>query len=535
MEPEYESPPGLGLDLSVLRAMLGEQADLIRTSSEQNLGKLQGAWIKHFEQLRDKVAAQNTFVQQLSERCRYLEDQLQQLMGARHRAEAATATKVIQNSGSGNVRNALQQLAERSGSETTSAALVTVTPACGNAKKKRARRRNKAKAKHEGFEVQDDLGTWLAEAPWGYQQLAELSVQIWTSSQEQGCEVTWAGAQEGLDSPDQLVFRRRLVSLGGKRVAPPGRVGEIAVAILNRWLMSTDLYDPLWRLRCTKRTPRGGWGSASGDLQEQFMAVVYAHKSMQRWKKEVFASARLSSESRSRCRAGHSPELRTDVESDSRWQQERWHQFVSFGEYLEIAAVTVQETASFEARRLRVRTEGPFCSLAHRRVMDRRADTPHSLLQSFHATRTQERSGSDSTKTLMVAAPIFSELFWLTAQQEVKGRGPEFASTCAHSRMRVLRYFTIFSGKGGFSQKRLLELHQGDGGRYPATTLKKLAACLPDADMELLRRAISSRRARRFKANLTPGQRHAERLPGEMRLTVLRCKWSAGDEVDNGI
>ena len=121
MEPEYESPPGLGLDLSVLRAMLGEQADLIRTSSEQNLGKLQGAWIKHFEQLRDKVAAQNTFVQQLSERCRYLEDQLQQLMGARHRAEAATATKVIQNSGSGNVRNALQQLAERSGSETTSA------------------------------------------------------------------------------------------------------------------------------------------------------------------------------------------------------------------------------------------------------------------------------------------------------------------------------------------------------------------------------------------------------------------------------
>ncbi|CAE7940958.1 unnamed protein product, partial [Symbiodinium sp. KB8] len=98
-------------------------------------------------------------------------------------------------------------------------------------------------------------------------------------------------------------------------VAPPGRVGEalssigiaaqlaslignIAVAILNRWLMSTDLYDPLWiyypvcgtlslcAIIPLIGTPRGGWGSASGDLQEQFMAVVYAHKSMQRWKKE---------------------------------------------------------------------------------------------------------------------------------------------------------------------------------------------------------------------------------------------------------
>lgn len=99
-------------------------------------------------------------------------------------------------------------------------------------------------------------------------------------------------------------------------VAPPGRVGEalssigiaaqlaslignIAVAILNRWLMSTDLYDPLWiyypvcgtlslcAIIPLIGTPRGGWGSASGDLQEQFMAVVYAHKSMQRWRKEV--------------------------------------------------------------------------------------------------------------------------------------------------------------------------------------------------------------------------------------------------------
>ncbi|OLP84774.1 hypothetical protein AK812_SmicGene34314 [Symbiodinium microadriaticum] len=135
MEPEYESPPGLGLDLSVLRAMLGEQADLIRTSSEQNLGKLQGAWIKHFEQLRDKVAAQNTFVQQLSERCRYLEDQLQQLMGARHRAEAATATKVIQNSGSGNVRQKAAWQASRVSlvrskvqGATTIVAPATVTP-----------------------------------------------------------------------------------------------------------------------------------------------------------------------------------------------------------------------------------------------------------------------------------------------------------------------------------------------------------------------------------------------------------------------
>eukprot|EP00437_Effrenium_voratum_P064845 CAMPEP_0181505882 /NCGR_PEP_ID=MMETSP1110-20121109/58296_1 /TAXON_ID=174948 /ORGANISM="Symbiodinium sp., Strain CCMP421" /LENGTH=76 /DNA_ID=CAMNT_0023634899 /DNA_START=1 /DNA_END=231 /DNA_ORIENTATION=+ len=63
--------------------------------------------------------------------------------------------------------------------------------------------------------------------------------------------------------------------------------------------MSTDLYDPLWiyypvcgtlslcAIIPLIGTPRGGWGSASGDLQEQFMAVVYAHKSMQRWKKEV--------------------------------------------------------------------------------------------------------------------------------------------------------------------------------------------------------------------------------------------------------
>ncbi|CAE7782488.1 unnamed protein product, partial [Symbiodinium microadriaticum] len=79
-------------------------------------------------------------------------------------------------------------------------------------------------------------------------------------------------------------------------VAPPGRVGEalssigiaaqlaslignIAVAILNRWLMSTDLYDPLWiyypvcgtlslcAIIPLIGTPRGGWGSASGDLQ----------------------------------------------------------------------------------------------------------------------------------------------------------------------------------------------------------------------------------------------------------------------------
>eukprot|EP00439_Symbiodinium_sp_Y106_P020884 s2616_g2.t1 len=81
-------------------------------------------------------------------------------------------------------------------------------------------------------------------------------------------------------------------------VAPPGRVGEalssigiaaqlaslignIAVAVLNRWLMSTDLYDPLWiyypacgtlslcAIIPLIGTPRGGWGSASGDLQEQ--------------------------------------------------------------------------------------------------------------------------------------------------------------------------------------------------------------------------------------------------------------------------
>ena len=185
MEPGYESPPGLALDLSVLRAMLGEQADLIRTSSEQNLEKLQGAWIERFEQLWDKVAAQNTFVQQLSERCRYLEDQLQQLMTARHRAEAATATKVIQNSGSGNVRNELQQLAERSGSETTSAALVTVTPACGNAKKKRARRRTKAKAKHEGFEVQDDLGLLGIE---GFETGSQNSL----SEEAPECHGSWA-------------------------------------------------------------------------------------------------------------------------------------------------------------------------------------------------------------------------------------------------------------------------------------------------------------------------------------------------------
>ena len=41
-------------DLNVLRALLGEQADLIRTSSEQSLGKLQAAWMQHFVQLGDK-------------------------------------------------------------------------------------------------------------------------------------------------------------------------------------------------------------------------------------------------------------------------------------------------------------------------------------------------------------------------------------------------------------------------------------------------------------------------------------------------
>ncbi|CAE7758969.1 unnamed protein product, partial [Symbiodinium pilosum] len=99
-------------------------------------------------------------------------------------------------------------------------------------------------------------------------------------------------------------------------VAPPGRVGEalsamgiaaqlaslignIAVAILNRWLMSTDLYDPLWiyypacgvlslcAIIPLSGTPKGGWGAASGSLQEQFVAVVYAHKAMRRWKRQV--------------------------------------------------------------------------------------------------------------------------------------------------------------------------------------------------------------------------------------------------------
>ena len=55
-------------------ALLGEQADIIRTSSQQSLDKLQGAWMEHFEQLGDKVAAQNTCVQQLSDRCCYLEN-----------------------------------------------------------------------------------------------------------------------------------------------------------------------------------------------------------------------------------------------------------------------------------------------------------------------------------------------------------------------------------------------------------------------------------------------------------------------------
>ena len=142
IEPDYEPPPKLELDLNVLRASLGEQAaDLIRTSSEQSMGKLQGAWMERFEQLVDKVVALNICVQQLSNRCCYLEGKLQQLMNdERHKTETATATKVTGTSANGNARNELQQLAERHGSETASATMVTVTPACGNGKKKRTRR-----------------------------------------------------------------------------------------------------------------------------------------------------------------------------------------------------------------------------------------------------------------------------------------------------------------------------------------------------------------------------------------------------------
>ncbi|OLP79823.1 hypothetical protein AK812_SmicGene39847 [Symbiodinium microadriaticum] len=110
---------GQDMEERVLRAWLGEQADLIRTSSEQGMGKLQGAWMEHFEQLGGNLVALNLGVQQLSDRCCY---ERRQLMDERHTTETATAIKVIGISAmKWKCENELQQLAERHGSETASA------------------------------------------------------------------------------------------------------------------------------------------------------------------------------------------------------------------------------------------------------------------------------------------------------------------------------------------------------------------------------------------------------------------------------
>ena len=71
----------------MLRALLGEQADLVHRASRA-WGTCQGhgwgSW-------GDIVAAQSICVQQLSDRCCYLEAKLQQLMDERHTTETATA------------------------------------------------------------------------------------------------------------------------------------------------------------------------------------------------------------------------------------------------------------------------------------------------------------------------------------------------------------------------------------------------------------------------------------------------------------
>ena len=74
-------------------------------------------------------------------------------MDERHRTESAIATEAIETSGNGNARNELPQLAERHGSGTTTTTLVTVTPVCGNAKKKRTRRRAKARPSMRGLKL----------------------------------------------------------------------------------------------------------------------------------------------------------------------------------------------------------------------------------------------------------------------------------------------------------------------------------------------------------------------------------------------
>ena len=63
-------------------------------------------------------------------------------MDERHKTETATAP--TGTSANETAQNELQQLAERYGSETASATMVTVTPACGNGKQKRRRRRARA-------------------------------------------------------------------------------------------------------------------------------------------------------------------------------------------------------------------------------------------------------------------------------------------------------------------------------------------------------------------------------------------------------
>ena len=68
------------------------------------------------------LVALNLGVQQLSDRCCYLEGERRQLMDERHKTETATAIKVIGISAmKWKCENELQQLAERHGSETASA------------------------------------------------------------------------------------------------------------------------------------------------------------------------------------------------------------------------------------------------------------------------------------------------------------------------------------------------------------------------------------------------------------------------------
>ncbi|CAE7553286.1 unnamed protein product [Symbiodinium sp. CCMP2592] len=84
MEPE-DVPPGLAmsLDLDVVRGLLEEQSNTLMASSNQMLDvmmrELQGKWMSQLVELRERAAAQNDLVCELTKRCRSLEQNLRNM------------------------------------------------------------------------------------------------------------------------------------------------------------------------------------------------------------------------------------------------------------------------------------------------------------------------------------------------------------------------------------------------------------------------------------------------------------------------